>query len=307
MGHRLAEHWIWDFWTVTHDDLVHAFFLQAPRSLADPELRHHNATIGHATSRDLRTWTPCPDALATGPAGTFDDRATWTGSILRTGDGWVMAYTGICEADDRQRIGFARSADLATWTRCGPVLEADPRWYEDETWRDPWLFRHDGALHMLVTARARTGPVDGRGVIAHARLESPGSWEIAPPITDPGDFATLEVPQLAHVGGRWRLLFSAHPDEHSAARLARTGLPAEGGTHVLSAAAPLGPFVPEGDGFMVGDPVTRHYAGRLVRHDGRWHFLAWRESLGDEVFLGELADPMDVHVAPDGRLAVAVA
>ena len=306
MALRLADHWLWDFWTATEGDVLHLFFLQAPRSLGDPELRHRNATVGHATSRDLRTWTRLPDALDRGEPGSFDDRATWTGSILRVGDEWVMAYTGIRDADARQRIGFARSGDLATWTRGGPVLEADPRWYEAETWRDPWLFAHDGALHLLVTARATGGPEDGRGVIAHARSTDLASWEIGPPLTEPGDFATLEVPQLARVGDRWRLLFSAHPAEHSAARLARTGIPAEGGTHVLSAASPLGPFEPEGDEFMVGHPVTRHYAGRLVRHGDRWRFLAWRERGAGDEFLGELGDPMDVGIAPSGRLAVTV-
>ena len=301
---RLAEDWLWDFWTATQDDTVHLFFLHAPRSLGDPDLRHRNATVGHASSRDLRTWTRLPDALGRGEPGAFDDRATWTGSILRADGEWLMAYSGICDADDRQRIGFARSPDLATWTRGGPVLEADPRWYEAETWRDPWLFHHDGGVHMLLTARATTGPADGRGVVAHAWSGDLASWEVGPPVTDPGEFATLEVPQLERIGDRWRLLFSAHPDEHSAARRARTGLPAEGGTHVLSAASPLGPFEAEGDGFLVGDPVTHHYAGRLVHHDGRWRFLAWREADGDAPFLGELSDPMDVGIAPSGRLVV---
>ena len=49
------DHWLWDFWFARDGDDVHVFYLQAPRSLGDPELRHHNATIGHAVSRDLRT------------------------------------------------------------------------------------------------------------------------------------------------------------------------------------------------------------------------------------------------------------
>ena len=50
----------------------------------------------------------------------------------------------------------------------GPVIEADPRWYETRPgprqvhWRDPWLWRAtDGGLHVMVTARvnpaSRTG------------------------------------------------------------------------------------------------------------------------------------------------------
>ncbi len=55
MALRLPEHWLWDFWFAQDGDDVHLFHLQAPRSLGDPALRHANATIGHAVSRDLRT------------------------------------------------------------------------------------------------------------------------------------------------------------------------------------------------------------------------------------------------------------
>jgi hypothetical protein len=103
-----------------------------------PELRHANASVGHAVSRDLLyTGTSC-------------------------GDGGLV-----------QRIGLATSSDLVTWTKhpANPVLEADRRWYEliddttwhDQAWRDPWLFRNrdDGTFHALVTARANDGPQNG--------------------------------------------------------------------------------------------------------------------------------------------------
>ena len=312
---QLDDHWLWDFWFARDGEDVHVFFLRAPRDLGDPDLRHARATVGHAVSRDLRRWTVLPGALGRGPAGAFDDRAIWTGSVRRAGGRWVMAFTGISEADDGavQRIGFATSDDLTAWTRTGPVVEADGRWYEKhgagvphESWRDPWLFEHDGRHHLLITARANAGPADGRGVIAHAWSRDLASWEVGPPVTGPGEFATLEVPQVERVGDRWRLLFSAQPDEHSAARLGRAGVVAEGGTHVFSGSAPLGPFELEGDAFLVGGAGRRFYAGRLVEHDGRWWFLAWADRGADGEFLGTLSDPMPVSVRSDGRLAVQV-
>ena len=60
---RLPEHWVWDFWTAQEEDRVHVFFLYAPRSLGDPDLRHYASRIGHAVSGDLRTWTVLPEAL----------------------------------------------------------------------------------------------------------------------------------------------------------------------------------------------------------------------------------------------------
>ncbi|MGH3451218.1 MAG: hypothetical protein ACRDQW_10925 [Haloechinothrix sp.] len=32
MSMRLPEHWIWDFWFATDGDVVHVFFLHAPKS-----------------------------------------------------------------------------------------------------------------------------------------------------------------------------------------------------------------------------------------------------------------------------------
>jgi hypothetical protein len=55
------------------------------------------------------------------------------------------------------------------------------------------------------------------------------------------------VPQLVQLGGVWRALFSAWWTDHSAARLARPGVVAEGGTHYLVAEAQLGPYVLDRD------------------------------------------------------------
>jgi hypothetical protein len=44
------DRWIWDFWHLQDRWTHHLYYLQAPESLGGPELRHGNATIGHATS-----------------------------------------------------------------------------------------------------------------------------------------------------------------------------------------------------------------------------------------------------------------
>ena len=177
----LEDRWVWDHWLVDSGSAYHLFYLQAPRSLGDPDLRHANATTGHAVSPDLVHWTVLPDALHAGPPGTWDDRATWTGSIVRQGDRWVCVYTGSTHAEDGliQRIGIATSTDLVTWTRHGdgPAIEADPRWYErldlalwgDEAFRDPWLLRDpdgDGWHALDHRARARRRHARSRGVRA---------------------------------------------------------------------------------------------------------------------------------------------
>ena len=170
---RLPDAWTWDFWIADTGAEYHLLFLYASRALHEPDRRHVRASIGHAVSTDLTTWTRVADALVRGDAPAFDDVATWTGSVLRGPDGvWRMFYTGATRRAEAliQSIGVATSTDLVTWHKHpgNPVLTADPRWYErygdstwfDEAWRDPWVFPDPGGdgWHMLITARANHGP-----------------------------------------------------------------------------------------------------------------------------------------------------
>lgn len=311
----LPDHWVWDFWFAVDGDDVHIFYLQAPRSLGDPELRHHNATIGHAISQDLLSWQVLPDALAPGEGGDFDDLATWTGSVIAHEGTWHMFYTGVSRAEDGavQRVGHATSPDLLTWHKHGLVLEADERWYErlhagvpEEAWRDPWVWRDDasGTFHMLLTARADHGPLDARGVIGHATSPDLRTWQAASPLSEPGEFYHLEVPQLVHLGGAWRVLFCVTAGDHSAERRARPGFVEQGGTHYLTGPGPLGPFVLDDGDWLLSDATASLYAGRVVPHGGRWYLLTW-ENLGpDGGFIGTIGNPMAVVVGDDGTIIV---
>jgi beta-fructofuranosidase len=296
------------------------YYLQAPRRLGDPRLRHHNASIGHAVSADLRSWTVLPDALRPGPEGAWDDLATWTGSVISRDGRWYMLYTGISRADRGliQRIGLAVSDDLITWHKHpgNPVLEADGRWYElldlntwrDQSWRDPWLYHDpgDGAFHVLITARAAAGAPDGRGVIGHARSDDLVHWEVLPPLTVPGEFAQVEVPQLIQLGGRWHILFSALAEDHSTQRRSRLG-PGQDGTFTYSSATPAGPYHATAAPVAACDgPLGTLYAGKLVEAaPGEWRFLAFRMDK-DGAFTGELTDPLPLSQEHNGNIQVAM-
>ena len=198
---RLDTDWIWDSWIADEGELYHLYFLKAPRSLGDPGLRHTAATVGHATSRDLVDWTYLGETF--GPAaGSWDDLAIWTGSVVRGDDGrWRLFYTAINTHSGHilkdQRIGMAVSDDLHHWQRVGsgPVVTVDPRWYKtvdgdpeaSETWRDPFVFRDpDGdGWHMLITARGVGADPHDDGVIAHARSHDLDRWELGPPLCAP--------------------------------------------------------------------------------------------------------------------------
>ncbi len=316
---RLPDKWLWDFWLARDGVDYHIFYLQAPRSLENEELRHWNVSIGHAVSRDLRQWEVLPDALKPSSEEAWDDCTTWTGSIIQHAGLWYLFYTGTSHAEDGlvQRIGLATSSDLIHWTKhsANPLIEADPRWYEllnrdlwhDQAWRDPYVFQHParGDFHAFITARCNEGPTDARGVIGHAQSTDLISWEVLPPVTEPGDFGQLEVPQWVEIQGRYYVLFSASTSVHAAQRRQRAGLEPVTGTHYLVADDPLGPFRFSSDKFLVGDPVGSFYAGKLITGpDGQWCFLAWRNAASDSTFIGDLIDPLPVSVDAQSDLSV---
>jgi beta-fructofuranosidase len=315
---RLPEKWVWDFW-FARDAQHHVFYLQAPRSLQHSELRHHNASIGHAVSSDMRHWHVLADALRPGPAGSWDDLATWTGSVIEHGGRWHMLYTGINRSERGlvQRIGLAVSDDLVHWTKhpANPVLEADGRWYElldplrwrDQSWRDPWLFVDPrGDVRVLITARTHEGAADGAGVLAHARSSDLVQWEVLPPLTPPGEFAQVECPQLVPLDDRYLILFSCLAEDHSAARMQRLGKGAVTGTYVFSAPTLAGPYSASAAPLADANGLGPLYAGKIVEGGPTgWAFIAFRGA-GDRDFAGELTDPLPLEIQHDGGLPVVV-
>jgi beta-fructofuranosidase len=314
---RLPDKWVWDFWLARDGDDHHIFYLQAPRSLGRSDLRHRNASIGHAVSTDLREWTILPDALGPGRPGSWDDLATWTGSVIERAGHWHMLYTGISTADSGliQRVGLATSDDLVHWTKhpANPVLEADGRWYElldltrwrDQSWRDPWLYIEpgDAGVHVLLTARSPQGSADGAGVVAHARSDDLVHWEVRAPVTQPGEFAQVECPQLVHVDGRRLILFSCLDEDHSTTRRERIGKGGSTGTFVFSDVD--GEFLPSGRPIAPADSTAGPlYAGKVVEvGPGDWRFIGFRGA-GDRDFVGELSDPIPVQFNEHGELGV---
>lgn len=303
MTFSLETSWVWDSWLADDGTDFHLYYLHAPRSLGDERLRHRNARIGHAISADLRTWTDLGPVLGPGGAEDFDATATWTGSVVRGPDGlWRMFYTGSRflsreSAVNVESIGVAISSDLHHWEKApGPLVTADPRWYEvlgdgtwrEEAWRDPWvLVDSAGAWHMLLTARARRGAGDDRGVIAHAVSSDLADWEVRPPLSEPGaGFAHLEVPQLAEVDGRRILLFSC-----DGAALAGGRAGERGGVWAVPVADEFGPFDTASATRVVTDDL---YAGHIVSdRGGSTVLLAFRNGSGEG--FGTVGDPLPLH------------
>jgi len=214
-----------------------------------------------------------------------------------------------------QRIGLAISTDLRHWERHpgNPLLEVDTRWYEqqgterweEQTWRDPYVIYsvEKQAYYMFLSARTNTGPHDGRGVIGLARSTNLLSWEVLPPVSVPGDFTEMEVPQVVPLNGRYYMLFCA--TRHAATRLSGTGSTNWSGTHYLVASTLTGPYLPLTDEPLVADAAGTYYAGKLITGmGGELNFMAWRQWDEKGNFCGGLSDIATVHILPDGRLQV---
>lgn len=322
-GLDLVDDWVWDFWVVDDpragddEEHLHAFFLHAPRSLGDPDLRHEHARVGHAVSRDLSTWRVLGDAVTPQAPPAFDDLATWTGSLVRHDDAWWMFTSGITRQTGPrvQRIGFSRSADLTRWERVpGTVMDLDPRWYVDQAaadpqdpaaethWRDPFVIAdptEPGLWHAYITAKT-LHPITGEptGVVGHATSYDLERWEVGPPLDlSLGRFDQLEVISLDQVDGRWVLIFSVLGAQVPGAA------PGDGGVWSVPVAGP-GAAVDVSQATRITN--ERLYVGRTVRlRDGSSRFLAFVNERDDDAypggrFVGGLTPPLRVGWRPDG-------
>lgn len=307
MAFSLPDHWVWDFWLADDGATYHLFYLHAPHALKNPDLRHRNARIGHATSSDLTTWTNHGRIFDTGPAGSFDDTATWTGSVVRGPDGqWRLYYTGsrFLSPDSNanvETIGMAVSDDLFNWHKLpGPIAAADPLSYEtlgtsawpEEAFRDPWVFEgEDGLWHMLITARANHGAVEARGVVGHATSADMQTWQVRPALSEINSgFAHIEVPQLVEVDGTQHLIFCCDSPKLSG-RLAGQ----KGGIWSVAVPAPLGPYPIEQATLLAPEEL---YAGRIAfTRNGQPVLLAFSNVQAGGVFAGSISDPLPVKLA----------
>ncbi|MDO5720315.1 MAG: glycosyl hydrolase family 32 [Actinomycetaceae bacterium] len=294
MALNLSDHWVWDHWILSSDDYLDLFFLRASRALINPAHRHTRASIGHARSYDNGlTWHLLPDALVHNTAGTFDDRATWTGSAIHHPNGGIrLFYTGISSSDHGrkvQRIGWADSSDGISFTRMSHApLEADERWYEaisntdgDIAWRDPFVFQFHDQWHMFITARLKDGDHLSKGVIGHAISEDLDTWSIQEPLTSRSQFGHLECAQSRTIDGRHYLVFSCASDMQMT--------PCDGGVWFAEGASPVGPFDLENARYA--EPTNLYASQMFQTTSGEWKYTGF-DGKDDLTFTGTIPNPI---------------
>lgn len=321
MALYIEDKWIWDFWFAQDGDTTHMFYLSADKSLGNPDERHWNVTIGHAESTDMINWTLLPDAIAptTDWDGEepFDSKTTWTGCVIRHDGQWIMFYTSSKKSENglKQRVVRAVSDDMTHWKKCTnlPAFGADPEWYEllgggdwhDESWRDPWVFysSETNQWHMYFTAREKSGPSDGRGVVGHATSADLIHWQAKGPVAAPGWYGEMEVPQVFEQAGRYYLIYSVPRQHITEKHLSETQMEARTGTFYMVSDSPFGPFKHMTTEPWIGDSQQSSYAARvLTRSDGKNYVFAFHNLGKDGSFIGAVSDPFLVETDMDGRL-----
>lgn len=315
--------WIWDSWYAHDGEKWHGYFLQADRSLGDPDLRHFNVSQGHATSTDLVNWTHLGTMLRPSDTPAWDDYTTWTGSVVRDETGlWHLFYTGTTRAEQGlyQRIGHATSTDAHSWVRVndglcldltGPVADMYEKdhmighWH-DRAMRDPWVMRDpdsDGWL-MYFTARAPAiAEPNAGGAIGFATSPDLKTWTLRPPVFT-GGFGQLEVPQVFKEGAHWYCLFCTSGHQWSAAYRGGNPQSPVTGNHYLIADHPRGPWRVAPGPFLDGAEPCRRYAARILQTPDGLVILGFADG-GKDRFGGYVMDPEPVAIDPDGLLHIA--
>jgi beta-fructofuranosidase len=316
MSLALDDRWVWDSWLVDNEGIYHLFFLNAPKSLGNPDLRHRHAVIGHAISEDLIHWKVVDPVIGPGAADEFDATATWTGSVVADPSGrWTLFYTGSRFTDPEdgasiQSVGVAHSEDLRRWVKSDrPHVVADPRWYEKatdpgavgEAWRDPWVFREPSSelWHMLTVARSRRGDdPDDRGVIGHSTSLNLVDWTVREPLTTAGaGFFHLEVPSIATVEGHRVLIFSCFTEHLSGTRRAAGE---HGGIWAVNLGSGLDAIDPSLAYLVVPE---RYFCGHVAfDRAGSPVMIAFEATGPDGLFRGSIADPIPLHWSEHDRL-----
>lgn len=206
---------VWDFWYHFAPDtgIFHLFYLNADRALVADDKHHMSSQVGYATTKDFLTIDWISDRVLGADPHGWDDTSIWSGDIIKIQGGFLMFYTSRNQATHdgmTQNVGVAfthHTQSFDRWFRIPSVriqpkapyeLQHVPEDLTIHAWRDPFLFRDQEQIYMLLSAKDPTKPLGKKGSVAllKAKNNSFEDWECLPSICQPGFYAEMEVPQL---------------------------------------------------------------------------------------------------------------
>ncbi len=282
--------YVWDFWYIfdAATRQYHLFYLSAETALV-PLGQHHFATrLGHAVTSDFShiDWGDGHrDHVLIPPSDHWADAALWSGDVIQISNGYLWFFTGRRRHQDdgmTQAIGMAYSPDLTSdrWqvTALGisPGHGYQPKTVAGDTtfhaWRDPFLFRDQGQIYMLVEAKETDAPLGRSGVVGLLRLKdndvSQSQWDYLDPLVQPRRFSEIEVPQLYQTPqGQYELVFSCWAKHDRETAIAPTGgLQGFSGPHWTTLSPTPYTLLAEGSG-LYACRVIPELGGEIVGFD----------------------------------------
>ena len=310
--------YVWDTWYCAWDDEVHCTFLQHSRPERADLSDEINGSLGHAVSRDLLHWENRPAILRKGPKGSHDEGDLWTGCSVRRDGKTYLYYTGnrFIEGGMSETVCLAISDDGQNYVKHpSPLFEPDGRYYVNEK-NVPAVNRHGGKLidcrDMCVVRdpdgdgwwgyfAART-PIENASrssVIGLAYSHDMITWEQRPPCFAPGRYATVEVPEVFFLDGKWYMLCLTG---NLYGQRSNTGQP-DWVVSTIQAVAerPDGPFREIRGAEVLGSYRWEGFSAKTVEYHGRRYMFYTQGETCEGCGHGSVSLPSELKVI-DGRL-----
>ena len=284
------------------DGVYHLYHLECPAdSLGSQYPYRCKATQRHVKSSDLVHWEELPIALSPGP-DAYDSDGCWTGSMIERHGTYHLFYTGhqvgvknpqtIC-------VATSNSNDGASFTKSpnNPLIKPDPTIYEDQDFRDPYVFWNEDEQKywMLIGACHANGPERRRGTVAMATSDDLEAWSPPQPIYSPWNSMCPECPEMFKLADWWYLVYSHFSED------AKT-------TYRVSK-SPRGPWrVPR----VPGVDGRRFYAAKSLPQGDRrimWGTIYERvdhSNDSDWTYGGDSSVARELRAMDDGTLAVSL-
>lgn len=199
---------------IFHDGYWHMFYQHNP--YGDGWGHMH---WGHVRSRDLAHWEHLPIALW--PSKETGEEHVFSGcSVIRADGRPAIFYTSIKEGksagDFAEQWLALGDKDLLKWEKAGanPALaesiHGDTKVWD---WRDPFLFKHQGADYMVLGGNLNKGK-GGEAVVTlyKAKDASLQQWEYLGILFKHPDpkVTNIECPNFFELDGKWVLIISPH-------------------------------------------------------------------------------------------------
>ena len=221
----MMDNFIWDFWYYfeAKTSIFHIFYLNAPKELVPQQQHHFYSRVGYGITKDFRSIEYLNFNVLEASQNSWANTSIWTGDIIKIKNGFLLFFTSRNQQQDdglTQMIGIAYSEkDFNHWRisdiRICPNFIYEPKGLPGDTtihaWRDPFLFRINKAVYMLVSAKSQHSPLGKKGVVGLLKMKDNHftEWDYLNPISTPNYYSEMEVPQLyLNHNNQYELIFS---------------------------------------------------------------------------------------------------